>query len=137
MRLATFIHRDRQRIGVVDGNDIIDVALQAGAPESLRALLERGAEGSAWIRKAVSCGPRVPISDVRLCAPIPSPQKFLALGGNYASHLAEAASMNLVRAEGQVWFNKQVSCIAGPYDEVEKPFVSDQLDYEGELGVII
>jgi len=36
-----------------------------------------------------------------------------------------------------VWFNKQVSCVAGPYDPVHKPWVSDQFDYEGELGVVI
>ncbi|KAF1066017.1 fumarylacetoacetate hydrolase family protein [Variovorax sp.] len=36
-----------------------------------------------------------------------------------------------------MWFNKQVSCVAGPFDEVHRPRVSAQFDYEGELGVVI
>ena len=36
-----------------------------------------------------------------------------------------------------MWFNKQVSCINGPYDPVHMPKVSDKLDYEAELGVVI
>lgn len=137
MKLATFVFEGRQRIGLVDGDDVIDVSRQVDAPLSLRALLERGADGLGWIKHAAGSGPRLALADVRLCAPIPAPQKFLALGGNYASHLTEAASVGIVRTAGQVWFNKQVSCIAGPHDPVHKPRVSDQFDYEGELGVVI
>ena len=81
---------------------------------------------------------RLALGQVRLCAPIPDPQKYLGLGGNYPSHLAEAAKRGLVRdTASQVWFNKQVSSIAGPYDVVYRPRASEQLDYEGELGVVI
>lgn len=137
MRLATFRHLGGQRIGVVDGNEVIDVSAQSDAPPSLRALLDQGADGLVWIKRAADISPRLPLADVRFCAPIPAPQKFLGLGGNYASHLAEVAKVGIARSTGQVWFNKQVSCITGPYDPVHMPRVSDQFDYEGELGVII
>ncbi len=137
MKLATFEHQGVQKIGVVDGTDVADVSGWPDAPASLRELLERGIDGMNWIRKVAGTSPRLALSDIRLCAPIPAPQKFLGLGGNYSSHLAEAARIGIVPTGGQVWFNKQVSCITGPYDPVHKPDVSDQFDYEGELGVII
>lgn len=137
VRLATFRHRDADRFGVVDGTAVADVTERPGAPADLRELLARGAEGLAWIRLASSDSPRFALSDVTLLAPICAPQKFLGIGGNYASHLAEAAKLGIVRPTGQIWFNKQVSCISGPFDPVHKPRISDQLDYEGELGVVI
>ncbi|MDB5517537.1 MAG: 5-carboxymethyl-2-hydroxymuconate Delta-isomerase [Tardiphaga sp.] len=137
MKLATFQHQGVEKIGVVIGSDVADVSGRPGAPASLRELLDRGDEGLTWIRQATGASPRLALADVQLCAPIPAPRKFLGLGGNYASHLAEAAKVGVVRGAGQVWFNKQVSCVTGPYDPVHKPRVSEQFDYEGELGVVI
>jgi 2-keto-4-pentenoate hydratase/2-oxohepta-3-ene-1,7-dioic acid hydratase in catechol pathway len=137
MKLASFHHLGTLRFGVVRNDEIADLSEQAGAPAGLRELLARGDEGMAWLQAALAGAPRVALSGVRLAAPIPAPQKFLGLGGNYASHLEEAAKVGLVRAAGQVWFNKQVSCVAGPFDAVHKPRVSVQFDYEGELGVVI
>jgi 2-keto-4-pentenoate hydratase/2-oxohepta-3-ene-1,7-dioic acid hydratase in catechol pathway len=48
-----------------------------------------------------------------------------------------------VRAKGgdlpahQIWFNKQVTCISGPYDPIHLPSVARELDYEGELAIVI
>ncbi|NPC57893.1 fumarylacetoacetate hydrolase family protein [Caenimonas soli] len=137
MKLATFRHQGTQKFGAVEGGEVVDVHGQQGAPAGLRELLALGPEGMAWIRDAIGGSPRIPLRHVQLCAPIPSPQKFLGLGGNYASHLVEAAKVGVVRSSGQIWFNKQVSCIVGPYDAVHKPRVSDQFDYEAELGVVI
>lgn len=137
MKLATFRHQGALKFGVVEGEDIADVSALPGAPAGLRELLALGAEGLAWIRQAARHGPRLPLAALQLCAPIPAPRKFLGLGGNYASHLQEAARLGMTRPAGQVWFNKQVSCITGPHDPVHKPRVSDQFDYEGELGVVI
>lgn len=77
------------------------------------------------------------MKDVELQAPVPIPQKYLAVGGNYPSHLAEAVKAGVVRGVEQVWFNKQVSCINDLFADVLKPRISDQVDYEGELGVVI
>lgn len=137
MKLTTFRHHGTPKYGVVEGGEVVDVSDVPGAPAGLRELLACGAEGLAWVRQAARVGPRLPLAQVQLCAPVPAPRKFLGLGGNYASHLEEAARLGFVRPAGQVWFNKQVSCVAGPYDPVHKPRISDQLDYEGELGVVI
>lgn len=139
MKLASFVHQGRTGFGIadVDADALIDLSAEPGAPADLAALLARGADGLAWARAAAARAPRRALAGLRLCAPIPQPRKFLALGGNYAGHLAEAARHGLVRAPGQVWFNKQVSCVAGPHDDIYLPRGSAQLDYEGELGVVI
>jgi 2-keto-4-pentenoate hydratase/2-oxohepta-3-ene-1,7-dioic acid hydratase in catechol pathway len=74
---------------------------------------------------------------VTLEAPIADPQKYLAIGMNYEAHAVEAEAAGIPRPKSQLWFNKQVSCITGPYAAVDLPRVSDKLDYEAELGVVI
>ncbi len=56
---------------------------------------------------------------------------------NYADHGAEAKDLGLDVPKWQLWFNKQVSCIAGPFAPVVLPRVSEKLDYEAELAVAI
>jgi 2-keto-4-pentenoate hydratase/2-oxohepta-3-ene-1,7-dioic acid hydratase in catechol pathway len=77
------------------------------------------------------------LSVVRLEAPINDPQKFLAIGMNYKAHAEEAAAAGIAIPKSQLWFNKQVSCIAGPLDDIVLPRVSDKLDYEAELAFVI
>jgi 2-keto-4-pentenoate hydratase/2-oxohepta-3-ene-1,7-dioic acid hydratase in catechol pathway len=79
---------------------------------------------------------RVPLSEVRLLAPIERPEKFLAIGMNYRKHIEEAKQLGAPVPTNQFWFNKQTSCIAGPHDDTD-PGVSEALDYEVELGVVI
>ena len=73
------------------------------------------------------------LDDVRLLAPV-QPRKFLAIGLNYADHIAEAG---MEAPEYPVFFNKQITCVVGPDDDVHMPRVSTLLDYEGELAVVI
>jgi len=76
---------------------------------------------------------RHPLGEVRLLAPV-QPRKFLAIGLNYADHIAESG---MDAPEFPVFFNKQVTCVVGPDDDVHMPRVSNLLDYEGELAVVI
>ena len=73
------------------------------------------------------------LEDIRLLAPV-QPRKFLAIGLNYADHIAESG-MDAPRFP--VFFNKQVTCVVGPGEDVHMPRVSSLLDYEGELAVVI
>jgi len=102
------------------------------------ALLQAGPDAMARAHKAeVSPGTAYPLPTVRLLAPVPNPSKYLAIGMNYRKHVEEALRHGMKVPDTQVWFNKQVSCINGPYDPVHLPKVSSQLDYEVELGVVI
>jgi len=74
-----------------------------------------------------------PLEAVRLLAPV-QPRKYLAIGLNYADHIAESG---MDTPGYPVFFNKQVTCVVGPDDDVHMPRVSGLLDYEGELAVVI
>ena len=76
---------------------------------------------------------RHPVGDVRLLAPV-QPRKYLAIGLNYADHIAESG---LEAPEVPFFFNKQVTCVVGPGDDVHMPRVSKLLDYEAELAIVI
>jgi 2-keto-4-pentenoate hydratase/2-oxohepta-3-ene-1,7-dioic acid hydratase in catechol pathway len=73
------------------------------------------------------------LEDVCLLAPV-RPRKFLAIGLNYADHIAES---DMEAPQFPVFFNEQVTCVSGPDDEVHMPRVSNLLDYEGELAIVI
>jgi 2-keto-4-pentenoate hydratase/2-oxohepta-3-ene-1,7-dioic acid hydratase in catechol pathway len=73
------------------------------------------------------------LEDVRLLAPV-RPPKFLAIGLNYADHIAESG---MEAPEFPIFFNKQATCVVGPGADVHMPKVSSLLDYEGELAIVI
>jgi 2-keto-4-pentenoate hydratase/2-oxohepta-3-ene-1,7-dioic acid hydratase in catechol pathway len=112
------------------GRVVEDRVVALGGGGSLRLLLGR-------LDHLVETGEVHPLSDVVLQAPIDDPQKYLAIGMNYKAHAQEARAAGIPTPGHQLWFNKQVSCIAGPVDDIVKPAVSEQLDYEVELGVVI
>jgi 2-keto-4-pentenoate hydratase/2-oxohepta-3-ene-1,7-dioic acid hydratase in catechol pathway len=78
-------------------------------------------------------GERHPLGEVRLLAPV-RPRKYLAIGLNYADHIAESG---MEAPEFPIFFNKQVTCVVGPEADVHMPRVSSLLDYEGELAIVI
>lgn len=110
-----------KRISLVERGDMTD---KLGRLD--RIADQDGAFGELWLSK------------VRLRQPILRPGKILGIGLNYAAHAAESVSFAGNKAPGvQKWFNKQSTAANGPFDEVHLPRVSSQLDYEGELVVII
>jgi 2-keto-4-pentenoate hydratase/2-oxohepta-3-ene-1,7-dioic acid hydratase in catechol pathway len=126
MRLARFAHAGREATGAVIDAEIAD--LGPVGPVSLLAA------GPAAIAAAAHGATRIPLDDVRLLAPIPRPPKFLAIGLNYADHIAEAG---LPTPDFPVFFNKQTTCVIGPGDPIHVPRISALVDYEGELGIVI
>ncbi|GAA2576624.1 ureidoglycolate lyase [Winogradskya consettensis] len=132
MKLARFRTPDGVvHLGRVDGDRVIDVSAVAGT--SLRAVLPR----LTSLGLTTATGPSFALADVTLEAPVDDPQKYLAIGMNYRAHAEEARAAGIPVPVNQMWFNKQVSCITGPYDDIVRPVVSEQLDYEIELGVVI
>ena len=136
MKLATFTENHRRRLGVVDGDTIVDLATAAPhLPQSMMAFLRAGPAAMAEAKAAAEqARQRLPLSKVRLEAPVPRPGKVLAIGLNYADHVREG---NRPMPEHQIWFSKQATCIAGPNDPIRIPKVSDKIDYEAELCVVI
>jgi 2-keto-4-pentenoate hydratase/2-oxohepta-3-ene-1,7-dioic acid hydratase in catechol pathway len=136
MRLASIQTTDGPRSAAVDGDEVVDLgAADSSLPTDLALLLAGGGALLERVRAAVASGiGRQPLAEVRLAAPIPRPQKFFAVGLNYADHVAESG---LPTPEFPTVFAKMTSCVTGPHDDVQRPLVSEQLDYEGELGFVI
>ncbi len=136
MKLATFTHGNTTRIGIVVGEEVVDLSAAApDLPTEMVALLEAGDDALLRARSvAEAAGARIPLADVRLEAPVQKPPEFLAIGLNYADHIAETG---MKTPEFPMFFNKQRSCVTGPASPIWMPRVSDKLDYEGELGFVI
>lgn len=135
MKLARFTHNGSTRIGKIIDDEVIDLSGVSGVTGSMRLLLGK----LPTLRPALEAcnAPAFPLSEVVLEAPINDPQKYLAIGMNYQAHADEAAAAGIPIPTSQLWFNKQVSCINGPYADVDLPKASEKLDYEAELGVVI
>lgn len=131
MKLVRYDAGQGPRVGVVADEDVIDLPGYL----DLISLIRDGDAGLAAARGAD--GDRHALAAVRLLAPIERPGKYLAIGMNYRKHIEEGATLGVEAPKKQMWFNKQTTCITGPADGIVKPDVSDQIDYEVELGVVI
>ncbi len=136
MKLATFTHAGSTRIGVIRDEELVDLA--SAAPELPRDLIGFLSQGARARQRAgevaAASAARLPLADVRLESPILRPPKYLAVGLNYADHVAESGQP---APKFPTIFNKQSTCVVGPYDEIHLPRVSSALDYEGELAFVI
>jgi 2-keto-4-pentenoate hydratase/2-oxohepta-3-ene-1,7-dioic acid hydratase in catechol pathway len=135
MKLLRFESNGKPVLGVLKDDAIVPLD-QLGYPTML-ALIKNGESGLTKVRElAANSSPKLSLKQAHLLAPLERPGKYLAIGMNYRKHAEEAKRLGVDRPEKQLWFNKQTTCIAGPYDNIE-PGVTEKLDYEVELGVVI
>ena len=136
MRLASFSFENRSRVGVVVDDEIVDLYLaEPEAPTDMTEYLAMGEEARVITEMAVERGGnRRPLSDVELLAPVPNPRKFLAIGLNYGDHIAETGAE---RPRYPTVFTKQITCVNAPGGDIHIPRASRNVDYEGELGIVI
>jgi 2-keto-4-pentenoate hydratase/2-oxohepta-3-ene-1,7-dioic acid hydratase in catechol pathway len=143
MRLVTYLYDGERRAGVLLNDRVLDVnGADPALPSDLIALLEGGMGLLDRLRRAGESTPPGspalrPLAEVRLLAPIPRPGKILCIGRNYADHVSEAASVGLSPTEKPSVFIKVSSAVIGPGDSIVRPVTTDQLDYEGELALVI
>ena len=130
MKLCRFAADGGAALGIVEGNEVVDLS-SADAPQEPAAALD--AVGPGGLAELAAGAPRLSLDQVRLLAPA-SPRKYLAIALNYRDHIAE---MGMEAPEVPVFFNKQVTCVVGPGAEIHMPKVSTFLDYEAELAVVI
>ena len=124
------------RTGVLAGEEIVDLTdPTVGLPGDMATLLGAGEPALQAARRApATAARRFGAGEVRLLAPVPAPPKVLAIGMNYRAHVAE---LGREAPEFQYWFNKQRTCVVGPGAGIAVPAVSDKVDYEGELAMVI
>jgi 2-keto-4-pentenoate hydratase/2-oxohepta-3-ene-1,7-dioic acid hydratase in catechol pathway len=155
MRLLMFEHGSSRRLGVlVEGHSdtVIDLAELAEAsgstppPADLLALIDAGEAGMAAIRHlvaklkaSVEAPIKRPLAGLKLLAPLDPPRgNVIAMGRNYAKHAGESARAYGTEVKPPTVFTKAITTIAGPHDEFPiDPAVSEEIDWEVELGVVI
>ncbi len=143
MRLVTFEIDGKPAAGTLDGDDV--VACVEGE-RALHAVLDLIAAGPAGLETwRASDGPRFPVADVKLMAPIPEPRRnIFCVGKNYHAHAAEFHSSGFDSSAKEqvpshpVIFTKATTSVCGPGDAVKGSLdATGSVDYEGELGVVI
>jgi 2-keto-4-pentenoate hydratase/2-oxohepta-3-ene-1,7-dioic acid hydratase in catechol pathway len=131
---VSFRQSGRSSTGVVIGEDLIDLGA-AGFPGSMTNLIAQWPEIGDRIRALAAEGKTdVERKSARFRAPVPNPQKILAIGLNYADHVEETGRQ---KPDRQVWFAKLPNAVNGPFNAIEIPKVSSMVDYEAELVVVI
>ncbi len=137
MRLIRFDDGGTPRLGAVIGDAVRPLDVLHDRYPTMLTLIAGGDAALAAAQAVIDGdGDSLPLSTLELLAPIERPGKFMAIGMNYKAHVAEVKRLGGVVPEKQFWFNKQTSCIVGPYTDTD-PGVSEALDYEVELGVVI
>ncbi len=134
MRLLSFESNGRPGFGVVVGDGVVDASERlAGKPRSLREALAAGALPLLERMSAMQADFR--LSDVTFAPVIPDvAAKLLCVGVNYMPHIRE---MGRERPDRPVIFVRFRDSIVGHQQQLLKPRESEQLDFEGELAVVI
>lgn len=136
-KFMTYIKEEKTCIGAVRGDEIIDISDLFNNPKDLLPLVQAGQAGIQKSEQALLGGDRkrIKLKDVKLCAPIKTPAKIVAIGLNYIDHCHESG---LAVPEKPVVFTKHTNTITGPNDDVcWRTEITTEVDYEVELGVII
>lgn len=145
MRLATFAGSRGPRLGVISGDEVVDLSAAggdtAGLPASMIEFLALGAHGFDAARPIVEralrerpAGAVQALGTTKLLAPIPRPGKIIGVGLNYNDHAAEVGrpKQSIPRL-----FIKVSSSVVGPDASVAIPPGIEKLDFEVELAVVI
>ncbi len=137
MKLVTFQTGAAPELGAVVGEDrIVPLSrLAPGLGPDMVGLIASWSETGPEARRiAGEARETLRLAETRLLAPIPRPGKIMAIGLNYADHVAESG---MAKPEHQIWFSKANTSAWGPYAPVEVPSASHAVDYEAELVAVI
>jgi 2-keto-4-pentenoate hydratase/2-oxohepta-3-ene-1,7-dioic acid hydratase in catechol pathway len=134
MRLASYSMRGRPSFGAVVGDGIVDLRPRLGRYSTLLEVFRTPALAEA---KAAAEGvrPDVSVSDVELLPPLPAPEKILCVGINYANRGQDYNVTNNPKYPSM--FYRAPNSLVGSGQKLVRPKISEQLDYEGEIAIII
>jgi acylpyruvate hydrolase len=127
MRLLTFRTDGGTRAGRLDGERVVELA-----DADVGALLARGEAALAEARSASGSGR--PLADLELAPVILDPPKIICVGQNYLAHITE---QGVKVPEYPTLFNKFRRSLIGPNDDIVLPRVSEEVDWEVELTIVI
>ncbi len=126
MKVARFQHEGEISFGILD-------RAESGDGVELVELL-----ADPLVAGYDTTGRRLKLEDVRLLAPVIPRSKVVCIGKNYADHIAEMADVTGGGTPAEpVIFLKPNTSVIGPGDPIIRPEVSDRVEHEGELAIVI
>lgn len=134
MRIVSYTASGRTSWGAVVGDGIVDLGARLPGFGSVRALLD--ADGLAAARAFADGSPDLALADVTLLPPVTDPRKILCIGVNYANRDAEYKDGSGEAAYPSLFVRFPTSFV-GHATPIVRPSESDQLDYEGEIVLVI
>ncbi|NWQ40720.1 fumarylacetoacetate hydrolase family protein [Bacillus sp. EB106-08-02-XG196] len=146
MKLATFIKNENERLAVKLGNQLIDIEETAKKAEWAEVITDvmqviqfqpsQLQELEKKVNEAVSNGNAVVLNeeDLEWGPCVTRPHKIICVGLNYRKHADET---NAPYPEVPILFNKFDNTLTGHHSEIAIPAVTNELDYEVELGIVI
>ena len=136
MKFTTFHQAGLDRLGLIDGDHVIDLhQAQPQVNADLRLALKSGVDLAAAAQNALaSNAPRLPLASLQLSPIIPEPGKIICLGLNYFDHAKEGGRD---KPEYPWFFLRSASSLLAPNADAVLPKVSERFDYEAELAVVI
>jgi 2-keto-4-pentenoate hydratase/2-oxohepta-3-ene-1,7-dioic acid hydratase in catechol pathway len=120
--------------GIRDGAYVDLNGVDATLPVDLRELLAAGSQAVARTEAAIQSGQPIPADSVQLLTPIVEPGKIICVGLNYHEHAKESG---MEPPPEPVIFSKFTSAVNAPGAPIVLPKVSDQVDYEAELVIVV
>jgi 2-keto-4-pentenoate hydratase/2-oxohepta-3-ene-1,7-dioic acid hydratase in catechol pathway len=142
MRLVSFVLEGGTRLGALHRargvEEVVDLnGADPAIPSDIAAFLEGGEAALERARAAVEhagARARLPLAQVRLLSPVPRPGKIVCIGQNYLEHAAES---HAGASAYPIIFAKYANTMIASGDAIVLPRISTQVDYEGELAVVI
>jgi len=135
MKLITYQSDRGPRVAGVREGACVDLnQADPTLPACTKALLAAGPEVIAKAERALAAGRPIPIADIKSVAPIPSPEKIICIGVNYADHAKETGAEP---PPEPVVFNKLPTTVCADWQPIVLPKIAKEVDYEAELVVVI
>jgi len=140
MKILGFETNEGLRLGVVEGDNVIDLqAVDAKVPVNLADVLAQNngdLTSLGDIARRAPAAARRPLNGLKFGLPVARPPKIICLGLNYLEHVREGFSRDNVPKFPTIFMRCQTSLV--PHQQpILRPKVTEQLDYEAEMVVVI
>ena len=140
MKIVGFEVNNSVRLGVVEGDTVVDLqAVDANAPSDLGEALRKyngDLTPLAELAKKAPASARIPLAGLKFALPVAKPGKIVCLGLNYLDHVKEGPQKDNIPKFQSIFFRMPTS-LTPHMQPIMRPVKSIQLDYEGEMVVII
>src|SRR5262245_17356338 len=140
MKIVGFEANNSVRLGVVDGDNVIDLqAVDANVPGDLAEVLRRNngdLTSIGALAKKAPASARRPLDGLKYALPVANPGKIVLLGLNYLDHVKEGPQRDNI-PKFPTYFMRGLTSLTPHEGPIMRPKVSDTLDYEAELAIVI